>query len=141
MASVQAPQDTASADEAKYGGESATPAQAAQSAPTQPEPPIVRSTPSPNSEQDSASSNYSDKVHQRVRPYIEWDGDSQGLETVIVVNCGPDGTLLSSRVQRSSGNSQWDASALKAVQSADPMPRDTDGKTPRSFTITLRPAG
>lgn len=131
----------ASADEAKYGGESATPAQAAQSAPTQPEPPIVRSTPSPNSEQDSASPNYSGKVHQRVRPYIEWDGATSGLETVIAVHCAPSGTLLSATIQRSSGNAQWDAAALQAVQHSNPMPSDTDGHTPAKFEITLRPAG
>ncbi|MFL9987640.1 cell envelope integrity protein TolA [Paraburkholderia sediminicola] len=129
MASVQAPQDIASADEAKYGGEGATPAQVAQFAPT------------PNSEQDSAISRYLEKVHQRVRPNIAWEGETSGLETVIAIHCAPSGTLLSATIQRSSGNAQWDAAAIKAVQSADPMPTDSDGRAPAAFTITLRPAG
>ncbi len=131
----------ASDDEAKYGGDSATPAQAAQSAPTQPEPPIVRSTPSPNSEQDSASRRYLENVHQRVRPNIVWDGETQGLATVIEVHCSPNGLIQSATVKDPSGNAQWDAAALKAVQSADPMPTDSDGRAPAAFTITLRPAG
>jgi TonB family protein len=84
---------------------------------------------------------FDDKVRRRVRPYIEWNGETQGLETVIAVHCAPTGTLLSATIERSSGNSQWDAAALQAVQHSDPMPSDTNGKTPVSFTITLRPAG
>jgi colicin import membrane protein len=49
--------------------------------------------------------------------------------------------LLSATVLRGSGNAQWDNAALNAVQSSNPMPLDTDGKTPAYFTITLRPAG
>lgn len=84
---------------------------------------------------------YADKVRRRVDPYIDWSGARSGLETVIAVNCAPTGTLLSATVTRSSGNSQWDAAALRAVQRSDPMPRDTNGETPPSFTITLRPVG
>lgn len=116
----------ASADAEKYGAPST---QAAQSAPT------------PNSEQDSAISRYLEKVRQRVRPRIEWGGPSAGLETIIAIHCAPSGALLSATIQRSSGNPEWDAAALDAVQRADPMPADTNGKTPESFAITLRPAG
>jgi TonB family protein len=114
----------ASADEAKYG---VPPTQAAQS--------------SQSGEKDSAASSYSDKVHQRVRPHIEWDGETSGLATVIAVHCSPDGAILSATVKTGSGNAGWDAAALQAVQNSDPMPGDTNGETPASFTITLRPAG
>jgi TonB family protein len=141
MASIQAPQDIASADEAKYGGESAAPAQAAPSAPTQPEPPIVRTTPSPNSEQDSASPRYLENVQRLVRPKIIWDGATEGLETVIEVHCSPSGTLLSATIKSGSGNAGWDSAALNAVQRSDPMPLDTNGHAPATLTITVRPAG
>jgi len=94
----------------------------------------------PASEPDWLHS-YDDKVRRRVRPNIVWEGETSGLETVIAIHCAPSGTLLSATVQRSSGNSRWDAAALKAVQSADPMPLDTNGETPANFAITLRPAG
>jgi TolA protein len=84
---------------------------------------------------------YMNNVRRLVRPRIDWDGPTSGLETVIAVHCAPSGTLLSATIQRSSGNGQWDAAALKAVQSADPMPTDSDGRAPAAFTITLRPAG
>ena len=90
---------------------------------------------------NAASPGYADKVRRRVRPNIVWAGETQGLETVIAVRCAPTGTLLSATVLRGSGNAQWDNAALNAVQSSNPMPLDTDGKTPAYFTITLRPAG
>jgi TonB family protein len=89
----------------------------------------------------SASSGYMEKVLRRVRPNIIWSGKTSGLETDVTVRCSPTGTLLSAQITRSSGNSSWDDAALRAVQRSDPMPLDSDGKTPASFKITLRPAG
>jgi len=89
----------------------------------------------------AASPGYAEKVQRRVRPNIIWTGDTAGLETVIAVRCAPTGTLLDARITRPSSNSQWDEAALRAVQRSDPMPLDTDGKAPASFTITMRPAG
>jgi colicin import membrane protein len=90
---------------------------------------------------NAASPGYADKVRRRVRPNIIWAGETAGLETEISVRCSPTGTLLSATISRSSGNSQWDEAALRAVQRSDPMPQDVDGKTPSNFKITLRPAG
>ncbi|WP_114809118.1 cell envelope integrity protein TolA [Paraburkholderia kururiensis] len=89
----------------------------------------------------AASPGYAEKVQRRVRPNVVWSGETQGLETMVAVRCAPTGTLLSATITRSSGNAQWDDAALRAVQRSDPMPLDTNGKTPASFTITLRPAG
>ncbi|WP_233864252.1 cell envelope integrity protein TolA [Paraburkholderia adhaesiva] len=89
----------------------------------------------------AASSGYAEKVQRLVRPKIIWAGATEGLETVVTVRCAATGTLLSASVSRSSGNQQWDAAALRAVQQSDPMPLDKDGKAPSNFTITLRPAG
>jgi colicin import membrane protein len=55
------------------------------------------------------------------------------------VRCAPSGTVLSATLARSSGNSAWDAAALHAVEKTGTMPPDNDGKTPTSFTITMKP--
>lgn len=89
----------------------------------------------------AASSGYAEKVQRLVRPKIIWAGATEGLETVVTVRCAATGTLLSASISRSSGNAQWDAAALRAVEQSDPMPLDTNGKAPSNFTITLRPAG
>jgi colicin import membrane protein len=88
----------------------------------------------------AASPGYADKVRRAVLPNVSWGGETEGLETVISVRCSPTGTLLSATISRSSGNTAWDAAALRAVHRTDPMPLDTNGKTPESFLITLRPA-
>ncbi|MFM0499474.1 cell envelope integrity protein TolA [Paraburkholderia caffeinilytica] len=90
---------------------------------------------------NAASSGFNDKVQRRVHPNVIWSGPTEGLVTDIAVRCSPSGTILGAAIKRSSGNSEWDAAALRAVQQSDPLPQDVDGKTPASFTIRLRPAG
>jgi colicin import membrane protein len=89
----------------------------------------------------ATSSGYNDKVQRRVQPNVIWSGPTQGLETRISVRCAPSGTILGATIARSSGNPDWDAAALRAVQHSDPMPTDTDGKAPSSFTIRMTPGG
>jgi colicin import membrane protein len=89
----------------------------------------------------ATSSGYNDKVQRRVQPNVIWSGPTQGLETRISVRCAPSGTILGATIARSSGNADWDAAALRAVQHSDPMPTDTDGKAPSSFTIRMTPGG
>ncbi|SIT41693.1 hypothetical protein BN2475_310160 [Paraburkholderia ribeironis] len=51
----------------------------------------------------------------------------------------PNGKLDPATIVRSSGDADWDATALQAVQRSNPMPIDTNGKAPARFLITLRP--
>jgi TonB family protein len=99
--------------------------------------------PMPASTQNEAGSErtdlgYADKVRRRVRPNIVWVGETADLATVITVRCAPNGTILMASVARSSGNSQWDDAALRAVTRSDPMPLDVNGQAPKSFSIALR---
>jgi colicin import membrane protein len=88
----------------------------------------------------NGSPGYADKVRQRVKPNITFSGAVDGNPAAVVsVSCAPDGTILSARVSSSSGNQAWDDAVLRAVQASDPMPRDVDGKAPRSFQIRFRP--
>ncbi|ESJ18644.1 TonB, partial [Cupriavidus sp. HPC(L)] len=87
-----------------------------------------------------ASPGYADKVRRRVKPNIVFTEDVQGNPTAVVsVSLAPDGSLLSARLSKSSGNSAWDNAVLRAVERSDPLPRDDNGKAPSSFTITFRP--
>ncbi|WP_226806268.1 energy transducer TonB [Candidatus Vallotia cooleyia] len=85
-------------------------------------------------------SSYADKVQRRVRPNIIWSGPTEKLDTLITVRCAPDGAVLATRIARSSGNSQWDNAARRAVERSDPMPLDTYGKALESFNIQIQPA-
>jgi TonB family protein len=86
----------------------------------------------------AASESFAAKVARRIRPNIVWYGRISDLETTISVRCSQDGKLLSATIVQSSGNPEWDAVALSAVQRADPMPSGTDGTTPTNFNVTLR---
>jgi len=99
------------------------------------------STPGPALPDALPAQDFATQVQRRVRPHIVWAGPTLALETTITVHCAPTGTLLSATVVRSSGNAAWDEAALRAVQLADPMPQDADGRTPAEFVIVLRPAG
>lgn len=96
-----------------------------------------RTTPKVLETRDNSSDTYADRVRRHVAPNILWGGAGGGLETVISVHCSPTGTLLSANITRSSGNPAWDDAALRAVQRSDPMPVNTDGKAPESFSIIL----
>jgi TonB family protein len=82
---------------------------------------------------------YADKVRERVRPNIVWNGTPVHGETIVEVRCTSSGNLESVSIVRSSGDKSWDSAALMAVKQADPMPLDENGKAPRAFKITLRP--
>jgi TonB family protein len=82
---------------------------------------------------------YADLVRQRVQPNIVWNGRIDHRETVVEVHCASSGSLESVKIVRSSGDLAWDKAAVEAVKRSDPMPRDQNGETPRSFTISLRP--
>jgi len=58
---------------------------------------------------------------------------------VVTVQLAPDGSLLSARLSKSSGNAGWDNAVLRAVERSDPLPRDENGKAPPTFNITFHP--
>lgn len=88
-----------------------------------------------------AGAGYADKVRQRVRPNIVFDADSVAgnPQAVVEVDCAPDGSILSVRLSRSSGNPLWDSAVLRAVEKSDPMPRGEGQQTPGHFMITFQP--
>ncbi|WP_454743455.1 cell envelope integrity protein TolA [Cupriavidus necator] len=86
------------------------------------------------------SSGYADRVRQRVKPNIIFTEEISGNPAAVVaVQMAPDGSLLSARLARSSGNPAWDSAVLRAVSRSDPLPRDENGIAPASITITFKP--
>ena len=88
-----------------------------------------------------ASPGYSDRVRRKVKPNIIFNGAVEGNPAAMVaVRLAPDGSILSKRLAKSSGDSDWDDAVLRAVQRSDPLPRDEDSKAPSfEFTITFWP--
>jgi colicin import membrane protein len=86
------------------------------------------------------SSGYADRIRQRVKPNIILTETIGGNPAAVVaVQLAPDGSLLSARLAKSSGNAAWDSAVLRAVSRSDPLPRDENGIAPASITITFKP--
>jgi colicin import membrane protein len=88
------------------------------------------------------SSSWGARVQARVKPNIAFRDDGPGNpEAVIEVRLAPDGTIVSRRVKKASGNKAWDDAVLRALDRTEVLPRDTDGRVPPSGDLVFRPKG
>ncbi|RAR86128.1 cell division and transport-associated protein TolA [Paracidovorax anthurii] len=86
------------------------------------------------------SGSYGGKVAAKVRPNIVYpDAISDNLRTEVEVRAAPDGTIVGTRITRSSGNKAWDDAVVRALEKTETLPRDVDGRVPSSLVIGFRP--
>jgi colicin import membrane protein len=86
------------------------------------------------------SASYGAKVSARVRPNIVFPDTVPGNPTADVeVRAAPDGTIVSRRLVKSSGNKAWDDAVLRAIDKTETLPRDTDGRVPSLLVIGFKP--
>ena len=86
------------------------------------------------------SASYAGKVKAAVRPNIVFTGNvAGGAAAEVEVNAAPGGSIISRRLSRSSGNTDWDEAVLRAIDKTQAMPRDTDGRVPAALIISFRP--
>lgn len=94
-----------------------------------------------NALQSSApSAGYGGKVVAKVKPNIVFPDDFDGNpKAEVEIRLSPDGTIMSSKLVKPSGNKAWDDAVLKAIDKTQTMPRDTDGRVPSSMIIGFKP--
>lgn len=86
------------------------------------------------------SQGYAGRIRARIKPNIVFTEDIAGNPTAEVeVRASPDGTIVSRRLLKSSGNPAWDESVLKAIDKTEVLPRDVDGRVPSPMVIAFRP--
>ena len=86
------------------------------------------------------SSGYGGKVSAKVKPNIVYpDAVSGNPRAEVEVRSAPDGTIISTRLTRSSGNKSWDDAVLRALEKTETMPRDINGVVPSPLVIDFRP--
>lgn len=86
------------------------------------------------------SASYAGKVRAKVVPNIVFTEDIAGNPTAEVeVRTTLDGTILSQRLVKSSGNRAWDDAVIKAIIRTGTMPRDVDGRVPTPMILEFRP--
>ena len=86
------------------------------------------------------SASYGGKVRARVKPNVIFTEDIVGNPVAEVeVRTTLDGTIISQRLVKSSGNKAWDDAVITAIIRTVTMPRDTDGRVPTPMIISFRP--
>lgn len=86
------------------------------------------------------SASYAGRIIARVKPNIVFTDDiSANLAAEVEVRTSPDGTIVSRKLLKSSGNKAWDEAVLKAIDKTEVLPRDTDGQVPSALVITFKP--
>ena len=90
----------------------------------------------------NAPPGWTDKVIKKVKPLIVFNPESVSGNpaAVILVSLAPDGAILSTSIQSSSGNAAWDRAVLLALSRAESLPKDDNGKIPqREVKLTFKP--
>lgn len=90
----------------------------------------------------NAPPGWTDKVIKKVKPLIVFNPESVSGNpaAVILVSLAPDGAILSTSIQSSSGNAGWDRAVLLALSRAESLPKDDNGKIPqREVKLTFKP--
>ena len=88
------------------------------------------------------SASWGARVQARVRPHIVFtDNVSGNPKAEVEVRTSPDGTIVGKRLVRSSGSKSWDEAVLRALEKAESLPRDVDGRVPSPVVIEFRPRG
>lgn len=86
------------------------------------------------------SAGYPGKVRAAVKPNVVFTEDIAGNpKAEIEVRTTLDGTIISQRLVKSSGNKAWDDAAIKGVIRTGTLPRDVDGRVPTPLTLIMSP--
>jgi len=87
------------------------------------------------------SDSYGGRIRARIKPNITFDPSSVAGNPAaeVEVRCAPDGTIVSKKLVKSSGNAAWDNAVLKAIDKTEILPRDTDGRVHSPLLLVFKP--
>lgn len=86
------------------------------------------------------SASYAGRIAARIRPNIVFTDVISGNPAAVVhLRVAPDGTIVGSKLVKSSGVKSWDEAVLRAIEKTETIPRDTDGSVVPEFDIVFRP--
>ena len=87
------------------------------------------------------SDSYGGRIRGRIKPNITFDPSSVvgNPAAEVEVRCAPDGTIVSSKLVKSSGSHAWDNAVLKAITKTEILPRDTDGRVHSPLLLVFKP--
>ncbi|RQO55304.1 cell envelope integrity protein TolA [Paucibacter sp. KBW04] len=86
------------------------------------------------------SANYAGRIKARVRPNIIYpDTGAANPVAEVEVRTAPDGNIISRKILKASGDTEWDNAVLRAIDKTAVLPRDTDGRVPSVLIISFKP--
>lgn len=86
------------------------------------------------------SASYAGKLQASIKPNIVFVDDIAGNpKAEVEVRTSSDGTIISRKLIKSSGEKSWDEAVLRAIDKTGKLPRDVDGRVPSSLIIDFRP--
>lgn len=86
------------------------------------------------------SASYAGKLVARIRPNIVFaDTPAGNPRAEVEVRALPDGTIVGSKLLKSSGHRAWDDAVLRAVERTGKLPQDENGRVPGTLILGFRP--
>ncbi|MDC8774041.1 cell envelope integrity protein TolA [Roseateles albus] len=86
------------------------------------------------------SASYGGRIKASIRPNIIFTDSPNGNPVAEVeVRVAPDGTIISRKLLKPSGDGEWDKAVLRAVDKTEKLPRDVDGRVPPVLVISFQP--
>ncbi len=86
------------------------------------------------------SASYAGRIRASIKPNIILLDDIAGNPVAEVeVRTAPEGTIVSRKLLKSSGEKSWDEAVLKAIDKTAVLPKDVDGRVPSVLVISFRP--
>ncbi len=101
---------------------------------------VTSAAPAASAVGDSRHASYGEVIAARIKSHIRVDSmPADNVAAEVFVNVESDGTVLSAKLVRSSGNPDWDAAVVRAVEATEKLPLDEHGHIPRSFSLVFWP--
>lgn len=86
------------------------------------------------------SAGYAGRIRARIKPLIVYpDAGSGNPVAEVEVRLSPTGVIIGSRLLRRSGTPEWDTAVLRAVEKAEVLPKDVDGRVPAVMVLVFSP--
>ena len=86
------------------------------------------------------SASYGGRLIGAIKPHIVFTEEVAGNPIAVVeVRATANGTIIGSKLVKSSGVKEWDDAVLRAIDKTAKLPPDTNGRVPETLSITFRP--
>ncbi|MBI5257966.1 MAG: TonB family protein [Burkholderiales bacterium] len=85
------------------------------------------------------SAGYAGRILARIKPNIVLTAEvPDSAETTVEVKCAPDGKIIARRILKSTGHALYEEAVLRAIDKAEVLPRDVDGRVPPTLVLAFK---